>query len=126
MTSPTRTPHAAHGTRHQQLTQQARKLVAQTFFGTLMKQMRDSPFKSNLFSGGRGGEAFGSLLDQRLADHMSRAAGNKLVQGIARRLEHRGRFSAEPGKLPRPAIPAALLKQSIHAKGAAHAADIRA
>ena len=43
---------------HDQLTQQAQKWVAQTFFGTLLKQMHDSPFKSELFSGGRGGEAF--------------------------------------------------------------------
>ena len=47
-------------------------LVAQTFYGTMLKQMRNSPFKSKLFDGGRGGEAFASMFDQHLADRMSR------------------------------------------------------
>src|SRR5690348_1911041 len=45
---------ASARSQHDQLTEQARKWVAQTFFGTLLKQMSDSPFKSELFSGGRG------------------------------------------------------------------------
>src|SRR5688572_14004709 len=67
---------------NKRLTHEARKWVAQTFFGTMLKQMRDSPFKSELFAGGRGGQAFGTLLDQQLADRMSRGAGGKLVDGI--------------------------------------------
>jgi Rod binding domain-containing protein len=74
------TPH------DEQLIDQARKWVAQTFFGTLMKQMRNSPFKSPLFEGGRGGEAFGEMYDQRLVEHMSRGAGNKLVGAIVRKI----------------------------------------
>src|SRR4051812_39219632 len=31
---------------HDRLVKQSQKLVSQTFFGTLMKQMRESPFKS--------------------------------------------------------------------------------
>jgi Rod binding domain-containing protein len=58
--------------------------VAQTFFGTLIKQMRNSPFKSPLFDGGRGGQAFGELYDQRMVDHMSRGVGNKLVGALVR------------------------------------------
>ena len=72
-----------------QLIEQTRKWVAQTFFGTLLKQMRNSPFKSPLFEGGRGGEAFGELYDERLIDHMSRGVGNKLVMAIARKIEHK-------------------------------------
>lgn len=78
---------SAKPSRHDQLTEQARKLVAQTFFGAMLKQMRESPFKSDLFSGGRGGQAFGSVLDQHLADRMSRAAGEKLVRSIVRKFE---------------------------------------
>jgi hypothetical protein len=72
---------------HEQLVEQTRTWVSQTFFGTLLKQMRDSPFKSDLFNGGRGGEAFAGLQDQHLAEHMARGAGNKLVNGIVRRIE---------------------------------------
>lgn len=86
---------AAPRTQHQQLTEQAQKWVAQTFFGTLLKQMRDSPFKSKMFSGGRGGEAFSSLYDQHLADHMSRGAGAKLVRGIVRQIEGRSAYKKQ-------------------------------
>jgi Rod binding domain-containing protein len=74
-------------TQHDKLVKQTQNWVAQTFFGTLLKQMEDSPFKSEMFSGGRGGEAFSSLYHQRLAEHMSRGAGNKLVKAIVRKIE---------------------------------------
>ena len=84
-------PQAAGGSAsadpHARLTEQAQKWVAQTFFGTLMKQMHDSPFKSQLFEGGRGGEAFSSLYDQKLIEHMSRGVGNKLVNSIVKKIE---------------------------------------
>src|SRR5690606_26673630 len=42
-------------TQHRQIVEQAEKWVAQTFYGTMLKQIRNSPFKSELFAGGRGG-----------------------------------------------------------------------
>lgn len=63
----------------------ARQLVGATFFGTLLKQMHQSPFKSEIFSGGRGEEAFSPLLNQHLVDRMSRGAGEKLVRSIVKR-----------------------------------------
>ncbi len=63
------------------------KWVAQTFFGTLLKQMRESPFKSDLFNGGRGGQAFSPLYDQHLAERMAGGSGQKLVRAIVRRIE---------------------------------------
>jgi len=69
------------------LTTEAEKWVSQTFFGTLLKQSRNSPFKSELFNGGRGGDAFGSLMDQELADRMAQGAGKKLVDGIVRSIQ---------------------------------------
>ena len=56
------------------LVKQARVWVSQTFFGTLLKQMHDSPFRSEIFSGGRGGQAFSSLFNQHLTERM--AGGN--------------------------------------------------
>ena len=74
-------------TQHQKIQKQAQKLVADAFYGTLMRQMHDSPFKSDLFSGGRGGEAFQGLLDQKLSDHMAAATHNPLVHAITHTLE---------------------------------------
>jgi hypothetical protein len=81
-------PHNTKGPRTEEdkVTATARKWISQTFYGTLLKQMRSSPFKSELFEGGRGGQAFAPLLDQHLADHMARGADNKLVKAIARKL----------------------------------------
>jgi Rod binding domain-containing protein len=70
----------------EQLRSEAQRLVSQVFFGTLLKQMRNSPFKSEMWSGGRGGEAFGGLYDQHLADRMAKASGRKLVNSIVRSL----------------------------------------
>jgi Rod binding domain-containing protein len=84
--------------REQELTHQAQKWVAQTFFGTLLKQMRDSPFKSDIFDGGHGGQAFTSMYDQQLAERMSRGAGSgKLVRGIVRRLEGKKAYDKQTG-----------------------------
>jgi hypothetical protein len=49
--------------------------------------MRNSPFKDELFSGGRGGQAFGEMYDQQLAEHMTRGAGQKLIRAIVRKFE---------------------------------------
>lgn len=81
-------PHAGPPTHHDKLVKNAQKLVSQTFYGTMLKQMHNSPFKSKIFSGGRGGEAFGSLLDQHLADRMSSGTAGKLVDSMVKRWEH--------------------------------------
>ena len=72
---------------HEDARKQAQTFVSQAFFGTMLKQMRNSPFKSELFSGGRGGEAFGSLYDQQLAERMANGVGSKLVDSIVRKIE---------------------------------------
>lgn len=94
---PTFKPGNPHGgkSQHDKIEEQARKLVAQTFYGTMFKQMRESPFKSELFSGGRGGQAFTPLLDQHLADHMARSADSKLVRAIARKLEAKSAYQKQ-------------------------------
>src|SRR3954467_3398325 len=79
--------HAAPKSQHEQLVEKTGTWVAQSFFGTLLKQMRESPFKSDLFSGGQGGQAFSSLYDQHLSEHMARGAGHKIVNSIVRRIE---------------------------------------
>ena len=92
-------------TEHDRITKQTEKWVAQTFFGTLLKQMEDSPFKSDLFSGGRGGQAFGSMYHQQLTDRIARGAGQKLVKSIVRRIEatkayQKQRAASDKGTVP--------------------------
>jgi len=96
---------------HEKLNETARKLVAQTFYGPMLKQMRDSPFKDKLFSGGRGGEAFTSMLDQRLAEHMARSSDSKLVHSIARRLE--GNAKRQPKVTPKSGVEAENPNQNV-------------
>ena len=69
------------------LKQQAQKLVSQTFYGTLLKQMHNSPFKSEMFTGGRGEEAFRPMYDALLADRMARSSADKLVRPIVNGLK---------------------------------------
>jgi Rod binding domain-containing protein len=114
--SPAMTPGLA---RHQHLTRQAEKLVSQTFFGTLLKQMHESPFKSPLLDGGRGGQAFQPLMDQQLADRMARASGKKLVRGIVRQLEGREEYRrqsavATRSKMAKPQAGKPYEKMRIH------------
>ena len=70
-----------------QLSQKAHELVGTTFYATLLKQMHDSPFKSELFSGGRGGEAFGGMYDQVLTQRMSQRGAERLVRPIVKKFE---------------------------------------
>lgn len=75
------------GTDQKELFKTAQKWVGQTFFGTLLKQMHESPFKSELWSGGRGGEAFSTLYDQHLAERMARASGRPLANAIVKHIQ---------------------------------------
>jgi hypothetical protein len=77
------------GDTHERLLQQTEKWVAQTFYGTMLKQMRQGPFKSELFDGGKGGQAFAQLQDQQLADRMAHGAGGKLVKAIVKQIDRR-------------------------------------
>jgi len=89
----------AQSAQHERLMQGAQRWVSQTFFGTLLKQMRESPFKSELFSGGRGGEAFAGLYDQQLADRMARASGRPLAESIVKHIEKaRAKSPMSPGR----------------------------
>ncbi len=79
-----------------QLFQTAQKWVAQTFFGTLLKQMHDSPFKSEMWSGGRGGQAFAPLMDQHLAERMASASGRSLARSIVKHIQRKSPAQSPP------------------------------
>jgi Rod binding domain-containing protein len=73
--------------RHDDLVKQTQKWVALIFYGQLMKEMRNDPFRSKLFDGGNGGQAFGEIYDQELAERMGNGTANKLVDSIVRQIE---------------------------------------
>jgi Rod binding domain-containing protein len=85
--SPAAQSPASATAHHAELVKQTQKWVAQTFFGTMLRQMRQSPFKNDMFDGGKGGEAFHQMFDQHLAERMSVGAGKKLVDSIVRKIE---------------------------------------
>lgn len=90
--------------RHNKLVEQAQKWVGQTFYGTLMKQMHNSPFKSKILDGGRGQQAFQPLMDQQLVDRMSRKSAKGLVRSIVKKIEKKNGLgedqATEAGKTP--------------------------
>ena len=100
-------PGKAQPDQHDRLLAQTEKWVAQTFFGTLLKQMENSPFKSDLLSGGRGGQAFSSLYHQQLTERMAHSAGDKLVKTIVRRIEATAAYQKQQAASEKGAVPPA-------------------
>jgi Rod binding domain-containing protein len=80
-------PKSSGNPEHDKLVKQAQKWVSQTFYGEMLKQMRNSPFKNKMFDGGEGGQTFNGMFDQQLADKMSTGAGKKLVDSIVNKIE---------------------------------------
>ena len=70
----------------QNLRKAIQELLGQTFYAPMFKQMRESPFKDKMFSGGRGGEAFSAMLDQKLMTAVSRGSGRNLAEVFAKKL----------------------------------------
>ena len=56
-----------------------RDFVGKTFFGQLLKSMRQSVGEPAYFHGGRAEEVFRGQLDQTLADHMTEASADKIA-----------------------------------------------
>lgn len=55
-----------------------------TFYGQMMKSMRQTVGKPAYFDGGRAEEVFRAQLDQTLADHMSEGQGAAIAEGAFR------------------------------------------
>ncbi len=91
-------PKSTGDPQHDALVKQTEKWVSQTFYGEMLKQMRNSPFKSKIFDGGEGGQAFTEMFDQQLADKMSKGAGKKLVDSIVNKIEAGRAYGAHAKK----------------------------
>jgi hypothetical protein len=110
-------------TQTQQLRQKVDQWVGQVFFGTLMKQVRESPFKSEIFSGGRGGGAFQQMLDGILVERGSRDLGGQLTDAIVRKLDKNNvrsmRYeSNSPMKSPGTDVAPGLIENELRRRGA--------
>ena len=60
----------------------AEQLVASTMLKPILSQIRQDPFKSDLFHGGRTEEIFGEQLDNIIADRMVSKQGFGLVDSV--------------------------------------------
>ena len=74
----------------------ARDLVATAFITPLLKMIRSDPFKSDLFHGGQGEEAFGAMLDQSIAPGLADQVAPGLVDSIYAKLV--GRMGSAGGE----------------------------
>lgn len=69
--------------------QAARQLVGLALFKPLLEQAHQSPFKTDLFHGGAGEDAFQGQLDQLLADRMAQRPDYPLVKAIVSKFAQR-------------------------------------
>jgi Rod binding domain-containing protein len=69
--------------RTEQVEEAADQLVAAAFILPLLEQVRDDPFKSDMFHGGQAEEIFGQQLDVLLADRISASANFGLSESLA-------------------------------------------
>lgn len=67
-----------------QVRETAQQLVASTFIMPLLQQMREDPFKSEMFHGGFTEDAFGQQLDTILADRIAQRTGGSIVDAVYR------------------------------------------
>lgn len=55
------------------------EFVGQSFYGLMLKSLRESTQKPAYFHGGRGEEVFQGQLDQRLVEEMSKASADQFT-----------------------------------------------
>ena len=62
-----------------------RDFVGKTFFGQMLKSMRETVGEPAYFSGGQAEKVFRSQLDQQLADNMAHASASQIADPMFRR-----------------------------------------
>jgi len=75
---------AARAADADQARESAEQLIGMALILPLLKQARQSPFKSERMHGGFGEDAFASQLDQTLADRIAKRMGGQLVDAVVR------------------------------------------
>lgn len=75
----------------------AEQLVATTFIQPMLAKMRDDPFKSDLFHGGRTEEIFGEQLDTILSERIVARADFSIVDAVYNTIAKRATGAAADG-----------------------------
>ena len=81
----------------QMLRKAAQQLVATTFIQPMLAKMRDDPFKSDLFHGGRTEEIFGEQLDTILSERIVAKADFSIVDAVYNTIAERATGVAANG-----------------------------
>ena len=89
----------------------ANQLVATALVQPILAEIRNSPFKSDLFHGGRGEEVFGQQLDTLLAERIASSPGFGVGAAVATQLT--GGRAAATG----PTAPNATNGQAVNVHG---------
>ena len=77
----------------------ANQLVSMAFLKPLLAQARQSPFKSDLFSGGQGEAAFQQQLDTILADRMAQRVNYSIGEAVYKQFAGSRQLSALSNQL---------------------------
>ncbi len=78
----------------------AQQLVASTFLLPLLQTARQDPFRTEMFHGGFGEDAFGAQLDTQLADRMASGPAFKgLVDAVYRQIARPSGHAAGHGEV---------------------------
>jgi Rod binding domain-containing protein len=97
-------PPAGQSEARSALRRAADELVGEVFYGTLLRQMRQSPLKGAYGHGGRGEEVFQGQLDTVLASQAGRARGGEIADALVERFARRAEAAAEYRKTLRTRI----------------------
>ena len=82
--NPAADPASGESSRDRQIREKSQMIVNQFFVGSMLKQMRESPFKSELFGGGKGGEAYQGMMDRHLAENAGSHVARSLVDSLVK------------------------------------------
>lgn len=92
--SPGNTADQADANRAKDLRKAAEQLVATTFIQPMLAKMREDPFKTDLFHGGRTEEIFGEQLDTILSERIVSRADFSIVDAVYNRIAKEGNLPA--------------------------------
>jgi len=81
--------------RQESLRKSSQQLVATTFVMPMLAQMREDPFKSDLFHGGQTEDIFGQQIDTILAERIVAKADFSIVDAVYRTIAERASMSVD-------------------------------
>ncbi|HUW59340.1 MAG TPA: rod-binding protein [Planctomycetota bacterium] len=87
------------------LEKQVGRFVSGTFFGMMLKAMRDTVSEDGLMSGGRGEHVFRGMFDMELTERFSESSNFPLIEAAVRQLSGRAVYRKQmPHRVGDPAI----------------------